>query len=120
MIRLIIKGVTHPDWFIIDSKQAVYELKELMIAHGPVLETLFSGNKERMMVKVERELKKEIFGQFPEYQGNAKWEIAISIMICGCFYAFLSHSADDPDEVTEIIGNLNQIMIEYLKEEERT
>lgn len=108
MIASVLRGIPHPDHLITNPKQAVEELVVALTSQNELFHTLFSGSREGLFSKkLESGLKEQIFTQYPERRDDLSWNIVLSFIIYGGFYAFMAHSPKDIKGVTEILAEVN-------------
>ena len=113
VITSIILGIQHPDRLIKEPKQTVYEMAMAMVSKEKLLGTLFSGSREGLLMKkLELGLKERIFEQYPEYRENVKWNLALSVLVYGEFYAFLEQKEKDVEQVCELLGDISACLSE--------
>ena len=113
VITSIILGIQHPDRLIKEPKQIVYEMTKDMIAKEKLLNTLFSGSRAGLLMKkLALGLKERIFAQYPEYRENVKWNLVISVIVYGNFYAFLEQKENDVEQVCELLGDISACLSE--------
>lgn len=117
-ISTIIKSIPHPESFIINPKQAVQELCFALYSQNELFHTLFSGTRASLMAgNLEAVLKEEIYTLYPKHKDDLKLDIILSVLIQGCFQAFLSHSDYNVEEVIQILGEIDECIIkDYLTE----
>lgn len=113
VIASIILEIQYPDRLIKEPKQTVYEMAMAMISKEKLLSTLFSGSREGLLMKkLELGLKERIFEQYPEYRENVKWNLALSVLVYGEFYAFLEQKEKDVEQVCELLGDISACLSE--------
>lgn len=113
VITSIILGIQHPDRLIKEPKQIVYEMTMDMIAKEKLLNTLFSGSRAGfLMKKLELGLKERIFEQYPEYRENITWNLVLSVLVYGNYYACLEQKENDMDQVCELLGEISACLSE--------
>lgn len=118
LITTILTDIPHPDFLISNPKQAVKELTSAMLTHNTLINTLFSDSRASLLVgRLENGLKCKIYETYPEYKNNLEWDVLITILIQGSFYAFSSHIANsNTDTLINIIGHINDSLISsYIK-----
>ena len=113
VITSIISAIKYPDRLIKEPKRIVYEMTMDMIAKEKLLNTLFSGSRAGLLMKkLELELKERIFKQYPEYRENVKWNLTLSVLVYGEFYAFLEQKEKDVEQVCELLGDISACLSE--------
>ena len=117
-ISSIVKGIAHLDMLVSNPKLVVTELCVALHAHESLLYILFSGSRAGLMVnRLESILKEEVYNLYPEHRNNLKLDIILSVLIHGNFQAFLSHSEYKTDDVTEILGEIGECLVNnYLEQ----
>ncbi len=111
IITSVLKNIPHPDSLITNPTQAVSELMLALTSQNELFGTIFSGSRESIFQKkLETKMKEHIYMQYPEYRNNLSWDIALSVMIHGCFNAFLSHSDADINDVVRVLGEINECL----------
>lgn len=113
LISSVLKNIPHPDHLISEPRRAVYELTDALTSKSTLFHTIFSGSRAGLFAKkLEHELKKQIYSAHPEFENSLTADVLLSVLIQGCFYAFLSHSDNVSDDVTEILADINQCLKE--------
>lgn len=111
IITSVLLGIPHPDQLISNSKQAVYEMAMAMVAKENLLNTVFSGSREGMLMKkLELGLKEKIYEQYPEYRNDLTCDIVLSVLVYGNFHAFLGHRGADVSEVCSLLGDISECL----------
>ncbi len=112
-IDTVIKTISNPDILITNPKQGTKELSFAMMSQGKLFDTLFSDNRASILIsRIEQGLKDKIYNLHPEYKNNLEWDILLTVLIQGCFHAFVSYSDDaDINQLVEIIGDINERML---------
>ncbi len=112
-VDMVLKNIPHPDSLITNPKQGVAELSFALMSQSTLFDTLFSDSRASILaIRLEQGLKDKIYNQYPEYKSNLEWDILLTVLIQGCFHAFVSHSNDtDINTLVDIIGNINERML---------
>lgn len=112
-IDMLLKNLPHPDSLITNPKQATTELALAFMSQGKLVDILFSDSRSSLLINgIERGLKEKIYAAYPEYQNNLEWDILLSVLIQGCFHAFVTYANDtDIHHLIEITGNINERML---------
>ena len=109
----VLKNIPHPDDFITNPKQTVSELTLALVSQGNLFHTLFSDSRSSAFsTRLEHGLKEKIYAKHPEYKNNLEWDVLLTVLIQGCFHAYISHSDNtDIHVLVEIIANINERML---------
>ena len=112
-VDTILKNIPHPDSLITDPKLGAKELAFALTSRNKLFDTLFSGSRSSVLAgRLEHGLKDKIYALHPEFKDNLEWDILLTVLIQGCFYAFKAHSKDtDINRLIEIIGNINERLL---------
>lgn len=112
VISSVVAGIRDTEKFITNPKEGTDELFDAFWAKNSLLNILFSGSRAYVFSqKMEKILKEHIFKTYPEYQEDLEKNILFSVLIQGCFRAYLYYSEDNRDEVIRIIGNINNCLL---------
>ncbi len=116
-IDSVLKNIPHPENLISNPRQGVTELTFAIQSQGKLFDILFSDSRSSIFVKkLEKKHKEIIYSIYPEYKYNLEWDILLSVLIQGCYYAFESHSGDaDIKELVDIIGRINESLLVNFK-----
>ena len=116
-IAAVLDGIPHPEYIFDHPKQAVYELTMALTAKEGLVQMLFSGSREGLLMqKLEEGLKERIYAKYPQYRGNLKWDIVLSVIITGNFHAFSEQKGKNVEEVCEVLGDISECLKEnFLK-----
>lgn len=112
-VDTVLKSIPHPESLITHPKQGTAELSFALMSQSKLFDTLFSHSRAAILTnRLEQGLKDKIYAMYPEYKNNLEWDITLSVLIQGCFHAFMSHASDtDMQHLIEIIGNINERML---------
>lgn len=112
-IDRILSDIPHPEYLITKPKQSTEMLAVAFISQSRLIEILFSDTRASVLVyRLENKLKECIYAIYPEYKNNLEKDILLTILIQGCFYAFLAHYKDtDAKRLIEIVGQINEQML---------
>lgn len=112
-IMTVINDIPHPEYLVTNPKQGIIDLISAIARQGKLFNTLFSGSRQDILIeRIEYNLKSYIYSIYPDYQTNLKQELLLSVLIRGNFYAFMSHTKENFDEVIEIIGEISECLIQ--------
>lgn len=115
VISSVLRSIPHSEHIITNPTEAVMELTLAMTSRHELLHILFSGSREGILVKkLENGLKEKIYAQYPDYRGNLTWDITLSVLIHGCFQAFMEHSDADIHQVIPILCSINECLTESI------
>lgn len=113
----IIKEIPHPESIITSPSLATKELAEIMTASSKsdIISILFSDNqKGNLSKKLYITLRKHIDNLYPEKKDDLRRNIALSVIIQGCFHAFqVFDNGENREEVTQIIGEINDLLRDH-------
>lgn len=100
---------------LIDAPNKItYELIQSFISQKELINLLFSGSRSAIFsTKIEKVIKNNIYDLHPEYKNNLEWDIKLTVLIQGCYYAFTAHQNDtDITALSDIIGNINKTLLD--------
>lgn len=107
-ISSIVEKIPHIDCLISNPSLAIKELTLSLTQNIAITNVLFSGSREGLYsIKLEREIKKQIFRQYPEYENDFRWNMILTILIQGNFQAYTSYSLIDETEAQSVLCELN-------------
>lgn len=116
IISSTLRSIPHPDRIMTHPKEAIPEMTFALTAQNHLLSTLFSDSRQGIFAqKLERLLKEQIYTQYPEYKNNLKCDIILTVLIQGCFHAFISHPEDNPQEVVAILGDISDCLNQHFR-----
>ena len=106
----ILTTVQYKDYLVTEPFIAVQELTRALSDGRETSDILFSGSRQGYYAqKLNLALRKFIDAKYPEKVNDLKWNIILTTVIQGGYYAFQAYSTkDNIDEVTRILGELNQ------------
>lgn len=111
-IDTVLNSISHPECLVTNPKQGVRSLSAAIRSQNELFSILFAPPRNVVLLnKIETALRARIFGIFPEFQNNLEMELLLTVLIHGCFTAFVSHHDADPDTVIEILGKFNECLI---------
>lgn len=111
-ITSALNDIPHPEYLITRPKEGLIELTMAIYSQSQLFNILFSGSRQGLLViKLEKYLKEQYWRKYPEYKNNLEKDLLLSVLIQGCFHAFLSHPKDDFDTVVNILGDINECLI---------
>lgn len=107
-IDTILENLSHPEEFVTNPKQATETLALAFLSQNKLINILFSGTRTFILVeRLEAQIKQRIYTVYPEYKNNLEWDVLLTFLIQGGFYAFLSHSKDaDNKHLINIVGKI--------------
>lgn len=112
IITSILKTIPHPENIVTNSGQVTIDLTVAFTSNNALLNTVFSGSRAGALAqKIDYALKKQIYTYHPEYKNNLELDILFTILIQGGFYASISHSNEDIEKVSKILGKINDCLI---------
>lgn len=113
VINNILTSIPYQKNMIEQPKYAVETIAKAFLSQNELIHVLFSENQFSTLAgKIEKQIKHNINTIYSEYKNNLEWEILLTILIQGCFYAFLSYSKDvDTQHLIDIIGKINERML---------
>lgn len=115
VIASVLQSIPHSERIITNPGEAVTELTLAMTSRHELLQILFSGSREGILVKkLETGLKEKIYTQYPDYRKNLTWDITLSVLIHGCFQAFIEHSDADTHQVIAVLCSINQCLTDSI------
>ena len=107
-ISSIVEKIPHIDCLISNPPLAIKELTLSLTQNITITSVLFSGSREGLYsIKLEKEIKKQIFRQYPEYENDFRWNMILTILIQGNFQAYTSYSLIDETEAQSVLCELN-------------
>ena len=114
LIASIIKTIPNPENIISDSANMSSFLTTAFASHRTLLYTIFSDSRSGILVKkLDASLKELLYTYHPKYKDNLEMDILFTIIIQGCFNACLTHPDDDMDEISRIIGKVNNCLSKH-------
>lgn len=113
-IASVIKNIPHLETLITNPKQGTKELSTALTSQNSLFNILFSGSRAILFAeKLELALKERFYKAYPEYKNSLEWEILQTILIQGCFHAYMTHStSENINDVVRIIGEMNDCLIQ--------
>ena len=118
LIASIIKTIPNPENMISDSANMSAFVTTAFTSHKSLLYTIFSDSRTGIFVKkLDAALKELIYTYHPQYKNNLDMYIIFTMIIQGTFYACITHPDDDIQEVSRIIGKVNECLsVHYTKD----
>ena len=115
-IITVLNDIPNPQNLVLNPKHAVFELHTAITSQGALFDILFSGSRHHIFLeKIEKNLKERIYEYFPEYKNNLEKELVLSVLIQGCFRAFLVYEKEDAKEVLHILGDINDCLMQQYR-----
>lgn len=107
-ISSIVEKIPHIDCLISNPPLAIKELTQALTENIAITSALFSGSRESLFaIKLEKEIKKQIFKQYPEYENDFRWNMILTILIQGNYQAYASYYLIDEAEAQSVLCELN-------------
>lgn len=112
LIQNVLNNITDADNF---SEQLIGG----MIAQGELFTILLSGNRNNNFTnKLEKEIKKFIFDNRPEYANNKKVDILLSYAIQGSYHAFINNNKIyDIPSIVNVLNYINKLITQINTDE---
>ncbi len=109
-IDMVLKDIPHPETLVTEPKRGTAELSFALMSQGNLFHSLFSGSRAFVLKdRLEQGLKAKIYDMYPEIKDNLELDILLTVLIQGCFCAYLQHEKDtDIQVLIETIGNINE------------
>ena len=107
-ILSILENIPHIDCLISNPPLAIEELTDALTQSTGITSILFSESREGLYpLKLEKEIKKLVFKQYPEFENDFKWNMILTLLIQGGFQAYVSYYRTDEAKARNIICELN-------------
>lgn len=105
LIQNVLNSITDADNF---NEQLI----DGMIAQGELFTILLSGNRNNTFTnKLEKEIKKFIYDNRPEYANDKKIDIALSYAIQGSYHAFINNNKIyDIPSIVNVLNYINNLI----------
>lgn len=105
LIQNVLNSITDADNF---NEQLI----DGMIAQGELFTILLSGNRNNTFTnKLEKEIKKFIYDNRPEYANNKKVDILLSYAIQGSYHAFINNNKIyDIPSIVNVLNYINNLI----------
>lgn len=115
-LQSILEAIPHPEYLLTNPREGVRELTRAFFPRRETTNILFSDSRAVLFVeKIEVLLKKKIYQQNPELSYSLELDILMTVLIQGCFRAFIANDGENENDVTEIIANINECLIKNYK-----
>ncbi len=112
-----VNSLERPEELITDPRHSFDVLSVSMVHQSGLFKILFSGTRKyRMSLLLEKELKRAILQKFPEYEGDLEVEILMTVVIQGIFTTSIRYLDNDFNRVIDILGDINETLINAFKE----
>ncbi|MBQ3546110.1 MAG: TetR/AcrR family transcriptional regulator [Lachnospiraceae bacterium] len=110
IINSIVEGI--PDTVFLNPKEDIEVLFEAFLAKKSLTDILFSGSRSYAFAqKMEQILKKHIYKIDSDSEISLEQNILFSVLVQGTFRAYWCHSEKDLKEVIQILGNINDCLV---------
>ncbi|MDO4337142.1 MAG: TetR/AcrR family transcriptional regulator [Eubacteriales bacterium] len=111
-IESVLKDIPHPEYLLTNPKEGFRELADAMASQNQLFGILFSGSRSDMLInRLEDGLRNLTFSRHPEYIDDLEFDLLLTVLIQGCFRAFLKHAEKNYDAVIEILADMNECLI---------
>ena len=112
-ITNILNQLPSSDFIFSNTKEGTERLFLALSSQKAILEILFSGNRfSALASRLENGIKEQFYEKYPERRNNLEFNILITVLIQGCFHAYVSYATDqNMHQLIEIIGNINSTLI---------
>lgn len=115
MVRKMFSGIRAPDLLFSDPVRFAYETFQIFSEFPEVTGVLFSGAQFwELPHRVERTMKEYIFQEFPELEHDADFNIGISQMIYGAYYAYVENYKEFG--VEKVMEKLSRMAVKFYEE----
>lgn len=119
-IHSILETTPHIDCLISNPPLAVKELTEALRNNFAFTSILFSGSREGLYpLKLEKEIKRQIFKQYPEYENNLRWNLILTFLIQGAQQAYTSYYSNDETETLNLICEINTCVRDHFFKQDK-
>lgn len=116
LFERVFDSIEHPNSALSEPKLFIKELVEGFIANKELIDVIFgSGRRNILAEKIESEVKRFIFEQYPQYKDNTELNISLTYMIKGCYYAYAENSEYGSEHVTAVIGEISEGVVGRLE-----
>lgn len=111
-INSIINHISNLDMLVEDPKRITTELTTAFLSEITLVNILFSDSRNAILSScLEKKFKEIIFKNHPEYN-TTEWNIKLTAIIQGSFYAFAGNYKDmDVNLLIDIIGDINESIL---------
>ena len=107
LVTSLMNEIRHPENVIENPAAFTRELFEGCLAKGPLIDTLFSGNRSGLLIeRIETALEKSIYELYPQFNNDMAQNIKLTYTIYGGYYAFYKNRHYGDEIIIDRIGEL--------------
>lgn len=112
-LDMILSNIPHAEELISKPKLVTEELAIAINSQIELIDILFSGSRESVLVtRWEERIKNKIYAIYPEYEKDFEKNVVLTYMIQGGFHVFLSQSKNaDTQILIDIVGDISERML---------
>ena len=113
----IVAEIPHPERMYTDSAAYAQGMMTAFDANKALTNILFSEDEKHLIPeKIESYIKNAIYENRPELRGNIGFDIVLSMIINGSFYAYRNYMDKAPEVTAEWIGRIARLLSDYITE----
>lgn len=100
-------SIEHPNSVLTEPSLFIREFTGAFVANQALIDIIFGDDRRNILAdKFEKELRRFIFEQNPQYRDSPKVNILLTYAIMGGYYAYANNSQYGADMVVSVIGEL--------------
>ncbi len=113
-VASVLKSIPHAQQYTFENLNVVArELCLAFVSHISLIQILFSGKGHSYLAeKLETEIKKTVFGKYPEYKEDPEKNILLTFCIHGAYYAYWNNQDVDMDTLLQVIEHIVKVLQE--------
>lgn len=116
VIEMVLNNIAHLECIITSPKQTTKELVSAIDSQSELVNILFSGSRQSILIqKLNAGLKEHFYKLFPQYKSNLEFEVALSVLNLGSFYTISNCNKKDHSTIIEILGNISETLMEKFR-----
>lgn len=114
-VESVIGNVAAMNDFIGNSRESMEKLVYAMTSQSEMIRILFSGSRASFLEeKIENYIKAVIYEKNPDFSGNLKYEMILSMIIHGGFHTYKQYiDNNNVQEIVQIMGDINEVLVEH-------
>ncbi len=115
VISEIIKSIPHPEMMITKPEEVISDMLSAFSSKNDMIWLLFrSGESCTLSKRIEYYIKEAVYQNFPVLKNDIKFDIVLTFLIQGGFYAYLSFPGENSASAKSCIESISGLVIKNM------
>lgn len=116
LVAEVIDSISDPKTIFDDPAFFTSELEAAFNSKKEEIDILFSQSENVFVDKIEAHISEIVFRMFPDYANMLDKKMILTVMIHGCFHAYIKYSVEDRKTLIDIIGRISESVAKSLQD----